>query len=305
MGTRRDRRQFQLTGVQISLLAACYLFCSALVFFLGFYVGNKNAAAHVPHDERVARIPVDDFSKYSRLAGAAATQASPGDKADLPAVGGAAKAGAHVKADAKGPARGAEAVTDLKSAAGREGGSDMKGETRGPATAEAAGLAPSADDNADASVDGQPWGPFADDNAVVQPVVASDAKSRRKDKEPSDDTRDEKAVSKETAAAAAADTKAADAKAAKNAKLEEEKKKAAGGYTVQVLATRKQADAEALVKKLAARGYGGAYIKRVSDGQTSWYRVRVGRYGAFGEASTTADRCRRELGLEQAFVSTE
>jgi cell division septation protein DedD len=73
---------------------------------------------------------------------------------------------------------------------------------------------------------------------------------------------------------------------------------------VQILATRKEGDADALVRKLKSRGF-GAYIKKVSDGDGAWYRVRVGSYGAFSQARAMADKCRSDLGLGQAFVSTE
>ncbi|MBI5504657.1 MAG: SPOR domain-containing protein [Deltaproteobacteria bacterium] len=259
METRRGRRQLQFTGVEMTLLAVSFLVTASCVFFLGFYVGKKNAAAHVPRDERVARIPVGDFSKYSRPAaagpeGSSTETGSAG--ADVP------KGGARAKSDGKPPSGAAEAKTEAKE-------DDKTGDARG--------VAPAGEAKPDAA------------------AGAADAKA---------DGKDAKAADAKAAAAKAAADKAAQAKAAEAAKPEEDRKAGAGGYTVQVLATRKQGDAEALVKKLASRGY-GAYIKRVSDGQTSWYRVRVGRYGVFGEARTMADHCRRELGLEQAFVSTE
>ena len=73
---------------------------------------------------------------------------------------------------------------------------------------------------------------------------------------------------------------------------------------MEILATRKQNEADALVQQLKAHGY-AAYIKRVSNGGESWYRVRVGSYGAFSEAKGMADKCRRDMSLGQAFVSTE
>ncbi len=281
METRRGRRQLQFTGVEMTLLAVSFLVTASCVFFLGFYVGKKNAAAHVPRDERVARIPVDDFSKYSRPAMAAGTEASPTGKGGAAADAGALNGSGLGKAGGKPSSGEAEAGADSKTG---PGGTDKAGEARG------AQPAPGADAKTDAVASA------ADAKARDKPQAGPDAGPDAK-------AADAKAADAKAVAKAAAD-KAAQAKAAETAKLEEDRKAGAGGYTVQVLATRKQGDAEALVKKLASRGY-GAYIKRVSDGQTSWYRVRVGRYGVFGEARTMADRCRRELGLEQAFVSTE
>jgi len=291
----------------MAMLAVSFLVTAACVFFLGFYVGKRNAAAHVGRDDRVARIPVDDFSKYSRPSPAVgargaqtaeAAQADQGDSArgESPARQG----GAHVKGGGKAAAGAAAAKTDPKAAAGGDGAADKPGQTSGSAAPALVG--PPDNSKAEAAAAAKP------------PLAASDAKAAAAGpqanaatavEDSGDRKSDPKAAAAKNAEAKAAEAKAAEAKSAESAKSQEDSGKAgAGGYTVQVLATRKQGDAEALVKKLASRGY-GAYIKRVSDGQTSWYRVRVGRYVGFGEARTMADRCRRDLGLEQAFVSTE
>jgi len=229
------------------MLAVSFVVTATCVFFLGFYVGKKNAALHAPQEDRVARIPVDDFSKYARPATpAAAEPAAAGD--DKKAADDEADAKAMIVAKAEQPK--AEAAPDA----------DKRRPKRGEADS------PSADD-------------AADDQDVAAAVTARAAKNPQ----------------------AAAE---ADAEDGEGEDAEEEPARGTPGYTVQVLATRKEADAEALIKKLKSRGY-EAYVKRVSDGQTSWYRVRVGRYGGFGDARAMADRCRRELGLEQAFVSTE
>lgn len=231
------------------MLAVSFVVTAVCVFFLGFYVGKKNAALHAPQEDRVARIPVDDFSKYARPAvpAGASVEAAGADKTS--------QAKADDEADAK-----AVAVAKAEVAAPDDAKAERK--VRKGQEAET---------------------PMADDAADDQePAVP--AKARKKAdaavEEPAEEARDD------------AEEDAEDGQAR------------APGYTVQVLATRKEADAEALIKKLKARGY-EAYVKRVSDGQTSWYRVRVGRYGGFGDARAMADRCRRELGLEQAFVSTE
>jgi len=248
MATRRTRQQLQFTGFEMAMLAVSFVVTATCVFFLGFYVGKKNAALHAPHEDRVARIPVDDFNKYT---GAAA-----------PAPGAAAAAVPAAKADTAK----ADDEADAK------------------AVAVAKADAPAGEKKTDA---------------------ASDKRRKKTDESPSaDDAADDQDLASVAAGAAAAADGDAAAAESDDGDEEEEPARGAPGYTVQVLATRKEADAEALIKKLKARGY-EAHVKRVSDGQTSWYRVRVGRFGGFGDARAMADRCRRELGLEQAFVSTE
>lgn len=250
---RQTRKQLQFSGFEIAMIAVSFVVTLTAVFFLGLFVGKRNAYYHASADDRVARIPVDDFTRYKRPAPIEKPRPAP------PAV------------------------------------------LATPAAAETAGKPPSetvspAEPSAPASV-----APAAA-TAAAQPLAAADAAKAAK------------------AAEAKASADAAAQKAAKEAKAKEaaalaakEKEKAAReaeqetgrGYTVQVLSTRKQAEADALVAKLKSRGY-AAYIKKVSEGESgAWYRVRVGSYGAFGEARGMADKCRRDLGLGQAFVSTE
>ncbi len=73
-------------------------------------------------------------------------------------------------------------------------------------------------------------------------------------------------------------------------------------YTVQVLATRNGREAEALARDLKRRGV-GAFVTEVEGDTGRWYRVRIGRYDDLRAAQRMADRCRRELGLTQAYVS--
>ncbi len=76
----------------------------------------------------------------------------------------------------------------------------------------------------------------------------------------------------------------------------------ATGYTVQVLATRNRNEADALIAQLKGHGY-GAFISPVEDVGGKWYRVRIGRYDEPQSARAMAERCRRDLGLSQAYVS--
>ena len=73
-------------------------------------------------------------------------------------------------------------------------------------------------------------------------------------------------------------------------------------YTVQVLATRNRSEAETLAGNLKKRGF-GAFVAAVDDAGGSWYRVRIGRYDDADSARRMAERCHRELGLTQAYVS--
>jgi hypothetical protein len=73
-------------------------------------------------------------------------------------------------------------------------------------------------------------------------------------------------------------------------------------YTVQVLATRNRKEAESLSESLERRGL-AAFIAPVEDASGKWYRVRIGRYDDPASAREMAERCRREIGLGQAYVS--
>ena len=74
-------------------------------------------------------------------------------------------------------------------------------------------------------------------------------------------------------------------------------------YAVQVLATRRRQDADTMARSLTSSGF-EAYVARIEDAEGSWYRVRVGRFKSVAEARAMAARCRDELGLDQAYVST-
>jgi DedD protein len=64
------------------------------------------------------------------------------------------------------------------------------------------------------------------------------------------------------------------------------------GYAVQVAAVNARNEADAIVKRLASKGY-SAYVED-PIGQVSMYRVRVGTFKTRREAQTTADRLRKE-----------
>jgi cell division septation protein DedD len=254
MAVRQARRQLQFSGFEMGLIAVSFLVTVTTVFFLGLFVGKKNASYHAPTEDRVARIPVDDFTRYKR-------------PEPIP----------------KAPPKEAVAETEVASAAA----------AKSPAGA-ASPAAPAVDAKA-AAVPATAAAPAAD-AVATKPATAAAAP---------DATADAAAKAKDAAAkeAAAREAKAKELAAAK-AKEEKAEEATGRGYTVQLLSTRKAADAEALVKKLKSRGY-AANIKKMADGEGAWYRVRVGSYGAFSEARVMADKCRRDLGLGQAFVSTE
>lgn len=265
MAARQTRRQLQFTGFEMAMIAVSFVATVTAVFFLGLYVGKKNASYHVPPDDRVARVPVDDFTKYKRPEPIpAAPKPVHAADADKPVVVASATAPAPLAASVKAAAPAVDAARP----------------------ADTTDVGPS---------------------AAAMPVAA--ARDATKDaakeaaKPPSDPSRD-------AAAAKAKEVAAAKEAAAKEAAKQKEKEKelaepATGrGYTVQILQTRKQAEADALVAKLKAHGL-AAYIKKISEGEGASFRVRVGSYGSFSDAHGVADRCHRELGLGQAFVSTE
>jgi len=256
MAARQPRRQLQLSGFETGLLAAGFIATVTAIFFLGLFVGKQNASWHAPAEDRVARVPVDDFTRYKRPAPLEKPVREP-------------KAAEVVASAATAPA---------PAAAGKPASSSLPSGPAGPAAAATASPAESA-------------------------VAAGNTGAAPKDPSAKDAAAKDAAKAKELAAA-----KEAAAKKAKEAKEKEEKEKAESstgkGYTVQILSTRKQAEAEALVQKLKSRGY-GAYVKKIANGEDAWYRVRVGSYGAFSEAKGMADKCRRDLNLGQAFVSTE
>jgi cell division septation protein DedD len=245
MAVRQARRQLQFSGFEMALIAVSFLVTVTTVFFLGLFVGKKNASYHAPTEDRVARIPVDDFTRYKRPEPIVRPGKEP-KPAETEVASAAAKAPAGPIGDAK-----PEAVPAVPAAA-----------------------APAA----------QPTAKAPTTPAATETVNTDAATAKAKE-----------AAAKETAAKEAAAAKAKEAKA---------EAETGRGYTVQILATRKSAEADALVKKLKSRGF-AAYIKKMSDGEGAWYRVRVGSYGAFSEAKGMAEKCRRDLGLGQAFVSTE
>jgi cell division septation protein DedD len=253
MATRQTRRQLQFTGFEMAMIAVSFVVTVTAVFFLGLFVGKKNASHHAPAEERVARIPVDDFTRYKRPAPIAPVPKEARQAAAAPA---AATAAAETTA----------AATAKVAAPGGSAGAGEAANSAAPSTPAAPPL-PSAQGPA---VD--PAKPGAAASTAAAETAAKDDATKVKDAAAKDKEQVEPATGR--------------------------------GYTVQILATRKQADADALVRKLKSRGY-AAYIKKVSDGEGAWYRVRVGSYGAFSEARAMADRCRRDLGLGQAFVSTE
>lgn len=72
-------------------------------------------------------------------------------------------------------------------------------------------------------------------------------------------------------------------------------------YTVQVLATRNRREAEALASELKGKRI-GAFVAPVEDASGRWYRVRIGRFDDLQSARAMEDRCRRDFGLDQAYV---
>jgi cell division septation protein DedD len=65
------------------------------------------------------------------------------------------------------------------------------------------------------------------------------------------------------------------------------------GYAVQVAALNVRGEAEAIAKRLSAKGY-AAYVQAPAGGAPSVFRVRVGAFKTRREAETVASRLQRE-----------
>jgi len=65
------------------------------------------------------------------------------------------------------------------------------------------------------------------------------------------------------------------------------------GFAIQVAALRERAEAETIVKRLAAKGY-PAYVLAPAKGTPAVFRVRVGKYKDRREADTVAARLQKE-----------
>jgi cell division septation protein DedD len=68
---------------------------------------------------------------------------------------------------------------------------------------------------------------------------------------------------------------------------------AGSGFAIQVAALRESGEADAMVKRLAGKGY-PAYVVAPAKGQPSVYRVRVGKFKDRHEADTVAARLQKE-----------
>ena len=68
---------------------------------------------------------------------------------------------------------------------------------------------------------------------------------------------------------------------------------AGGAFSIQVAALREQQEADAIVKRLAAKGY-PAYVVAPAKGAPPVFRVRVGKYKDRSEADTVAARLQKE-----------
>jgi cell division septation protein DedD len=62
-----------------------------------------------------------------------------------------------------------------------------------------------------------------------------------------------------------------------------------GGYAVQIAALNLRSEADAIAKKLSAKGY-AAYVLNPAAGTPQIYRVRIGKYGSRREAETIATK---------------
>jgi cell division septation protein DedD len=68
---------------------------------------------------------------------------------------------------------------------------------------------------------------------------------------------------------------------------------AGAGFAIQVAALRERSEADAIVKRLAAKGY-PAYVLAPANGAPAVFRVRVGKFKERSEADTVAARLRKD-----------
>jgi DedD protein len=69
---------------------------------------------------------------------------------------------------------------------------------------------------------------------------------------------------------------------------------AGDGFAIQVAALRERAEADAIVKRLAGKGYPAYLVAPTKDAPAMMYRVRVGKYKERREADTVAARLQKE-----------
>jgi cell division protein FtsN len=79
---------------------------------------------------------------------------------------------------------------------------------------------------------------------------------------------------------------------------------AGSGWTVQASPTRSRDEADALLRRLKARGYDVTMVRVLRDGDT-WYRVQVGRFATSQQASEVMQRLREHEGVSHVFVASE
>ncbi|HEY3045562.1 MAG TPA: SPOR domain-containing protein [Vicinamibacterales bacterium] len=65
------------------------------------------------------------------------------------------------------------------------------------------------------------------------------------------------------------------------------------GYAVQIAALNIRSEADAIAKRLAAKGY-AAYVMNPAAGTPQIYRVRIGKFGSRREAETIATKLEKE-----------
>jgi DedD protein len=68
---------------------------------------------------------------------------------------------------------------------------------------------------------------------------------------------------------------------------------AGSGFALQISALKEEGDAEAMARRLTAKGY-SAYVLKPAAGTPSFYRVRVGKFKTRHEAETVATKLNKE-----------
>lgn len=267
-GTRHrfELSRLEIAGVVVSAVAGLFV-----VFMLGIYAGRGMTDRRLDGGEQIVRLPVAPAAEQTPAAEERLTfydtlgqDERAGDRRDEPG-------GDVAKAEAPKPAGEASAASRPEPAASAE---PSREEARKPATGEK----PEAEKAAAAVAKAPAEEPRR--AAAPTPSPAALAKSARSPAPP---------ATARVAVALAPATPRSQAK---------------GEWSVQVSASRDPRTADAVLRRLRAKGY-DAYVLRVRRRGETFYRVRVGHYASIEDAQQVVSRLRREPGVPEAFVASD
>lgn len=256
----REGRRFEFGWLEVLGLILTFALGSALVFFLGIFVGKGLQESQLVRDDRTVKLPIGEAAEGSGAAtGTEVSGATPPEAVgEAPAAAGAPAVNLAVRPpQATATARPGPTATVAPGAVA----------TPVP-TAAGGGVAPTSK-------------PTSKPTPRPTPKPTSKPTPRPTPKPTPKPTPRPSRVP-----AAATGTPAP---------------RAGAGWSVQVNATRDEATANGLVRRLQEKGY-NAYVVRVGrDGET-WYRVRVGRFPTMEAASAAVGRLKSDGQFSGSFL---